>query len=201
MKSKIGQFFFKTRSYTPIPFLLFIILLAHPTIASLIFGYAFILAGEAVRLWGVGYVGFITRTRNIRAADTLVTNGPYAYMRNPLYLGNFLLSLGVCIALNAAMPWILAAYVILFAIQYYFIIKLEEEALEIKFGEKYVKYKNAVPVFLPVLKSYPEKTGIRFSLQTALRNEKHTFTTIFVMMIISCLFFLFNNPILRWLAF
>ena len=103
-KLKIGEFFFRTRSYTPVPFLILLILFAAPTRASLVAGFIVMLTGEAIRIWGVGYSGFITRTRNV-GADLLVTNGAYGRLRNPLYLGNFILSLGVCIMFNALMPW------------------------------------------------------------------------------------------------
>ena len=97
MTEKIGRLFFRARSFTPVPFILLIVLFAHPTRVSVAGGLCLMVLGELIRIWGVGYAGFITRTRNV-GADVLVTDGPFALIRNPLYAGNFFLSLGAVVA-------------------------------------------------------------------------------------------------------
>ena len=198
MAIRLGQFLFRTRSYTPLPFLAVILLFACPAPLSLITGYALMLAGEGLRLWSVGYTGFTTRTRNVGAA-LLVTNGPYALTRNPIYLGNFLLALGACVAFNAFMPYTLAAFVALFAFQYHFIIRLEEETLQEKFGPQYTHYRENVPRFLPCLRRYPDRSAVEFNPRKALRNEKNTFASMAVIVALSLLYYCYGNPILAWI--
>ena len=68
-------------------------------------------------------------TRRV-GAPQLVTNGPYAYVRNPLYIGNMMLYSGAGIISNFWLPWLLVFIWIFFGIQYHFIVKLEEEKLQ-----------------------------------------------------------------------
>ena len=93
--SRIGHVLFRLRSLTPIPFILVLIFLSRLAPFPLVFGSLLIALGEWLRIWAVGYAGGSTRTRTLGAARDLVTTGPYAHVRNPLYLGNFVLSIGV----------------------------------------------------------------------------------------------------------
>ena len=102
----IGNFFFKIRSFTPIPFIFALLYFAEPLWYTVVIGVLFIAMGELLRIWAVGYAGASTRARTLGAARDLVTTGPYGYVRNPLYLGNFLLSLGVCFVANVY--WLVA---------------------------------------------------------------------------------------------
>ena len=89
ISSKIGNFFFKIRSFTPIPFIFALLYFAKPVWHTVAVGVPFIVIGELLRIWAVGYAGASTRARTLGAARDLVTTGPYGYVRNPLYLGNF----------------------------------------------------------------------------------------------------------------
>lgn len=203
MTERIGKLFFKTRSFTPVPFILLIVLFAQPTRASVLLGLGFMLFGEFIRIWGVGYAGCITRTRNV-GADLLVTDGPFALIRNPLYAGNFFLSLGAVVAFDAFMPWVLLAYVLLYGVQYHFIVRLEEATLLTKFGDLYRHYLDHVPRFFPNFKIYSRSSGVAFNGRVALSNERKTFVSIGVILVLSILFALFGNPFLActgsWLS-
>ncbi len=170
----IRQFFFKYRSYTPIPFLLFALYFAAPTPESFTRGILLMILGELIRIWGVSYAGGATRTRNV-GANRLVTNGPFGYVRNPLYIGNVLMYTGAAIVANFWMPWLLLIVWLFFGVQYYFIIKLEEEKLGEIFGDSYLEYCREVPRILPRLRPAHSSHPVQPNLKGALRSEKSTF--------------------------
>jgi len=184
----LREFLFRARSYTPLPLIVFILALAEPNALSFAIGLPIAAAGEALRIWGVSYAGPATRTRRV-GAKILVTDGPYAYLRNPLYLGNFLISLGLCIASWAWMPWMIVVLTAAFAIQYGMIISLEEEKLRELFGERYERYASQVPRVMPRLSPYRERSQVVPDLHRALMSERSTFGSISAVLVLL---------ILRW---
>lgn len=102
--------------------------------------------GEGWRLWGVATAGTVTRRRS-RDVQTLVTHGPFALSRNPLYNGNCLLWLGF-VTLSGVW-WFLPIALILFAVEYFFIVRYEEGVLESIFGEEYLAFKRRTPRWIP----------------------------------------------------
>jgi protein-S-isoprenylcysteine O-methyltransferase Ste14 len=119
------------------------VLLARPKPWTLAVGGVISLIGLAVRAWASGH---------LRKNDALATTGPYAYTRNPLYLGSFLIGVGFTIA---AGRWELAVlFAVLFLGIYVPVMRVESATLEQLFGQKYRRYAQAVPMFLPRLKPY-----------------------------------------------
>jgi hypothetical protein len=94
--------------------------------------------GAALRFWASGY---------IRKDSRPAVGGPYSLVRNPLYLGTYLMAVGTAWAIGNA--WLLLAVSVLFAIVYHFIILDEESKLRDIFGEPYLKYCKLVPRFFP----------------------------------------------------
>ena len=174
--SRIGHVFFRLRSLTPIPFILILIFFSQPTPLPIVLGSLLIVLGEWLRIWAVGFAGGSTRTRTLGAARDLVTTGPYAHVRNPLYLGNLILSVGVCVVANVY--WMIAVLTIGFLIQYTPIIRSEETYLLDASGNRYRTYCAAVPRLMPHLRPYAEPSGHDFSLRRALKSEKRTLTAI-----------------------
>ena len=127
-------------------------------------------------MWAVGYAGGSTRTRTLGAARDLVTTGPYAHVRNPLYLGNLLLSLGICVVANVY--WMIAVLIIGFVIQYTPIIRSEETYLMGVSGDRYRAYCTSVPRLIPHLRPYAEPSNHDFLLLRAIKSEKRTLTAI-----------------------
>jgi len=119
---------------------LLVLVLAHPSRASLAAGGAIALAGEAMRLWASGH---IDKTR------ALATGGPYAHTRNPLYLGSLGMAVGVAVA--AASPWAALAVTIYFAAFYPSVMREEAAFLRARFPEEYAAWAAAVPLFFPRL--------------------------------------------------
>ncbi len=173
---RVGNFFFKIRSFTPIPFILVLLYFAEPVWYTVGVGVLFIAVGEFLRIWAVGYAGASTRARTLGAARDLVTTGPYSYVRNPLYLGNFLLSLGVCFVANVY--WLVAVLVVGYFFQYLPIIVVEEAYLKESCGPVYQAYQEQVPRFIPQFHPYPEPSSHDFCFARAIKSEKRTLTAI-----------------------
>jgi len=136
-------------------------------------GFPLVLLGEALRLWGVAYAGEYTRARDVNIPQ-LVTDGPYAFIRHPLYVGNLLLVLGFCVIGWAWMPWMLLVAFVLFWVQYYFIIQVEEEHLAEAFGEEYGSYKASVSKYIPWKGRFKRRTTMAPRWEMAWRNEDRT---------------------------
>ena len=140
----IGNFFFKYRSYTPIPLAVVIIYNAQYTNAYIVLGLIFIIFGESIRFWAVSHAGGITRTTTVGAAK-LCTSGPFAYTRNPLYIGNMLMYNGIVLIAGASNIFaILMLTWLFFIIQYFLIINLEEQTLPRIFGTTYINYTKII---------------------------------------------------------
>ena len=97
---------FEYRSYTPIPFLVLMFIFFKGTPESMVIGFFMALLGELFRFWGVSYAGSETRTTGEVGATYLVVSGAFAHLRNPLYLGNMLMYLGIGIMSMALFPYL-----------------------------------------------------------------------------------------------
>jgi protein-S-isoprenylcysteine O-methyltransferase Ste14 len=171
--ARIGAFLFRYRGFLPVPFLLIPLLVpGTQTKEGWLTGALFIVAGEALRLAGVSAAGTVTRRRS-REVQRLVTYGIFAWMRNPLYVGNFLIWTGFVI--GSGVLWFLPVAVILFAIEYTLIVRYEEGVLESIFGDHYVAYKQRTPRWFPrPPQAAPSEPGPH-DLGEALRSEVSTF--------------------------
>ncbi len=117
-----------------------------------VIGALLVAAGEAVRLAGVAAAGTVTRRRS-RTVQRLVTYGIFGWMRNPLYVGNFLAWLGVVAA--SGVLWFLPVAAVIFAVEYSLIVRYEEGVLESIFGAEYLAYKRSTPRWLPRPPAHP----------------------------------------------
>lgn len=193
MSGDFRQKIFSYRSYTPIPFLIVMLIFAKPTLWSLLIGFLIALVGELIRFWGVGYAGGETRTTGPVGGSKLVTNGPYAYVRNPLYLGNMLMYLGFGVMSMALFPYFQIIGLIYFFVQYYLIVTLEEDYLSRAFPDEYALYIKHVPRFIPRLKRYEYASNFKFDIKEALRSEKRTLQAFFLVVALNILIFIFKT--------
>ena len=131
------------------------------------FSIALVVAGLALRSWGGGSAGQHTRSGQIEAPQ-LTTGGPYAYVRNPIYLGSIVLGLGMIGLVSD--PRLLVLYVLTFIILYTIIVPAEERFLQKAFGEHYERYRRAVPQMIPRLRPWQERTERPFDWRV-LRGE------------------------------
>lgn len=152
---------------------LMIFLFAHPHYPLFSWGIALTCLGEGLRIWGVGYI------KNYRGpmqeAERLTTAGPYAYLRNPLYLANGIIGTGI--AIISGLWWSIILFWLAFYLLYFPIIRAEESFLENKFGESYKTYAREVPRFFPRLSPYPERNGT-FSWRAIEKKEIITLFTL-----------------------
>lgn len=176
----IRQQLFQYRSYSPMPFLVVMVLFSRPTVNSLVAGFVVVLCGEFLRLWGVAIAGSETRTTGPVGGTFLITRGPFAHMRNPLYVGNIMIYCGVGIMSMAVFPWLVIVALLFFLLQYAMIVSLEEEYLARTFGEEYRNYCNAVPRFLPRINRYRGGINIQPDLDwwRGVKSEKSTLLAI-----------------------
>jgi len=136
--------------------------------------------GEVLRFWGVAYAGSLTRVTGNVGAPAVVMAGPFAFVRNPLYVGNMLLYIGIGVVSNALYPWLTITATVYFLAQYALIVSLEEEFLEREFGAGYLEYRKNVPRFIPRLIPYatPLQAEQLPKWSDALKSERRTLQAI-----------------------
>lgn len=145
--ARVGALLFRNRSWLPVLFIGVPLLVpGRMSAAAWIVGAIVVVAGEWVRLAGVAAAGTVTRRRS-RAVQRLVTYGVFAWVRNPLYVGNFLIWMGFTII--SGVYWFLPLAIVIFAIEYSLIVRYEEGVLESIFGAEYLAYKQSTPRWIP----------------------------------------------------
>jgi len=186
----MDNWLFKWRGYAVLPVIIIIFILAKPTAGSFWAGLGIAVLGELIRIWGVGYAGKTTRNNQL-TAPLLVTAGPYAYLRNPLYLGNCITALGfTVIAMGGLSPVmrgiILLLYLLTYLTLYWRVILAEETFLAQLYGEQYQTYLQNVPRIIPRLKPWEQQQG-NFHLKAVWQAETHT---IMIFIVVTVLFYL-----------
>ncbi|MFA5117804.1 MAG: isoprenylcysteine carboxylmethyltransferase family protein [Candidatus Omnitrophota bacterium] len=151
--------FKKLRLWIFWPYCVIFIFFAATKDLYLQYGIPAIILGLVIRLWASGY---------IEKSRKLAICGPYAFVRNPLYVGNFLLGLGF--TLFAYNPFLLSYYIGAFWFVYYFTVKKEEAVLLEKFGDDFKQYKKEVPAFLFRLKPYRHAQAKQFNFKFSVKN-------------------------------
>lgn len=190
---KSGELLFRLRDYTPIPIIILAVLFAMPNEDSLLVGLIVALFGEFVRTYGVAFIGTISRTRSYSNGQ-LVQEGPFALLRNPLYFGNLVLTLGLSIMPNVI--WLPILVVVLFYAQYIPIVAWEEMKLRRIFGEAYLEYCRKVPRrwFPPVSALFRWNWYERPSTwKPALKSEKRTLTSLVTFVIVMAALYYVNE--------
>jgi len=182
--SRLGGWLFRQRTWLPLPLVAALLLIPAPLDAPgaplWIIGAFVVATGEAIRLWAVHHIGAISRTRSDRLGP-LVSSGPFAFIRNPLYVGNILLWAGF--ALSAQLVWFAPVALVLLALEYHAIVRWEEGLLTERTGEPYAQYVARVPRWLPSWSSSPAPAApsapaATFSWRQTLFSERGTFIAI-----------------------
>ena len=175
----IGNFFFKYRNWLFIPFYL-ALFLPSPTLLPkhhlwlVVLGLTISVSGQALRAATIGLAYIDRGGRNKQVyASKLVTEGLFNHCRNPLYVGNILMLLGVGIIANSW--YYLIVCIPFFVFVYQAIIQAEEHYLKSKFGTEYTEYCQRTNRWLPVLRGLPETfSSMRFNWKRYLIREYNT---------------------------
>jgi len=179
---RVGGWLFTWRTALPIPIGLALLLLPSksPAVPLAVAGIALVAGGELLRLWAVRQIGAVSRTRSDRLGP-LVSTGPFAFVRNPLYLGNIALWAGFC--LSAGFMRLTPLVIGLLAFIYHAIVRWEERLLESRLADRYRAYSSRVPRWLPRTGSpsatTPEASGfVEFSWRETIFSERGTLIAI-----------------------
>ena len=134
---------------------------ARPDRYSLAVGIPIAIAGVALRAWACGH---------LRKSAELDVSGPYAYTRNPLYLGTILITIGFGVVSGV---WWLFAIALAFILSIYLpVMNVEAYELEKRLGEEYAEYARNVPLLFPRLSPW-KKSERKFDFQLYLKNGEH----------------------------
>jgi protein-S-isoprenylcysteine O-methyltransferase Ste14 len=158
-----GAFFVRWRVRLGYPLAIAVLWFARPTPRTLLCGALVGLIGLWIRAYAAGY---------LHKQEVLTVAGPYAYTRNPLYLGSAVLALGVGIATRSWVSLaILCAY---FALFYSIVMRREENELRPRHGDSFEEYVRAVPLFLPRLTAakLPGESSGAFSFAQYKKNHE-----------------------------
>lgn len=189
--SRQGNWLFKRRSYLPLLILpVLLIALRNYGILETYLGKA---AGDIYGVFCIiiSYIGLLIRSLTIgytpertsvrstdhQIADTLNTTGMYSIVRHPLYLGNFVVFLGMILFIQVL--WFTLISILAFFIYYERIMYAEEEFLRDKFGDSYVEWSKQTPAFIPKFK-YWKTPDLSFSFKNVLKREYSGFFTIII---------------------
>lgn len=163
------------------------LIVARPTPEVFWAGLPLVALGEMIRVWSSGY---------LTKLSGLVTAGPYALCRNPMYVGSFLISLGYLIMCRDMA--VLTAGTILFWMLHGGAVAYEERLLAERFGEEYIDYCRVVPRFLPHARS-PMGRG-SFSFERVMANDEYRGAATMVLLAVLFGLMAFGSfSILSWL--
>jgi protein-S-isoprenylcysteine O-methyltransferase Ste14 len=142
-------------------FAIVFVLFARPTLASLAMGSVVAVIGVLIRAWASGH---------IRKAKSLAVSGPYAYTRNPLYVGSLLMGVGFTVAGNVW--WLAVSFCVLFIGIYLPVMRVEAEDIRHIFGEEFDEYECNVPMLIPRITPW-KRTGTKFDFQLYLQYREY----------------------------
>lgn len=140
-----------------------LVVTAKPRMDLFGLGLVIVMLGEGLRIWATGH---------LRKNQEVTTTGPYAYVKNPLYFGTFLLMAGFCLMANHFLFLAVGTGVFIF---YYAPYKkrTEAERLAKRFGQTWLEYENHVPDYWPRWTPYEHRGKGRWNIHTFFSNSEH----------------------------
>lgn len=140
-----------------------LIITARPRLDFFVSGLLSVVLGEGLRIWATGH---------LQKNQQVTTTGPYAYVKNPLYLGTFLIMVGFCLMANQLLLMALGVAVFMF---YYVPYKKRRESdrLSQRFGQIWADYDSHVPGYFPRWTPYEHRGNARWNFHFFLNNSEH----------------------------
>jgi len=129
--------------------------------AGIVFGL-----GVAIRIWSQQYLHY-----RLPIDKTLTTGGPYTVVRNPIYIGNTLICLGITI--SSRVLWMVPISLLTCCLVYTFVVRFEEDGLSKRYGEPYLAYLREVPRWIPKFRDGAKLTWTKDYLGPSLVAEAH----------------------------
>jgi protein-S-isoprenylcysteine O-methyltransferase Ste14 len=146
-----------------------LLLFAKPELNGIVVGMILIVMGEAIRIWAAGH---------LQKNEFLTVTGPYAYVKNPLYIGTILITAGFCIFADNI--YLLAAATFTFCFHYIpYKKKVEGDRLRKIFGSQYVDYDEKVPEYIPRWTRYSNAKA-RWQFKNFIENSEEGILLILV---------------------
>ncbi|OQA06848.1 MAG: Isoprenylcysteine carboxyl methyltransferase (ICMT) family protein [bacterium ADurb.Bin374] len=175
LRERIGGFFFRWRDILPVPIALLLMARAKFRPLGWLLGLPLVVAGEMLRLASIRHIGPTTRTREI-CADRLVTSGPYAWVRHPLYLANAMKVAGLLLCAGNLPVGIVAT--IFYIVEFSTMIPYEEAFLKNTFPESFESWAARTPAFIPRRPDEADEaaeTHPKWDWNESFRSERRTF--------------------------
>ena len=166
----------QSRQWFAVLFVLLVALMGHTEQVLLVTGAVIAGIGEAIRMWASGHV---------KKNRVLATDGPYAYVRHPLYVGNILILLGFSIASNLWWSYVLMAFLLWF--YYPPAISYEDNKLRSIFGEQWENWSKDIHALIPSFSNKAGSTSSEWSFKQSLMQNGEP---IIVAYLIWCLYLL-----------
>jgi len=138
-----------------------VLVFARPTPMSVAVGVPVGVAGLLLRGWAAGH---------IRKDKTLAVTGPYRFTRNPLYLGSFILGLGL--AWGARSWWGAGIFILYFAAFYIPVMAEERDRMRVLFPGPYAEYERRVPPFFPAFRGAAASESRKWDAALFRRNRE-----------------------------
>jgi len=158
------------RQFIGISFVILISVVGEPKELLFFTGLAFVFLGIAVRLWSSGH---------IKKNKALATDGPYAFVRHPLYVGN--ITLGFGFALASSLWWSLPLLILILLIFYPQAIRREDENLHRMFKKDWEQWHKRTPALIPRLSHYRDAQAGSWSFMQSLRQNGEPIIALFLL--------------------
>jgi protein-S-isoprenylcysteine O-methyltransferase Ste14 len=158
------------RQFIGVSFVIFVSLAGRPNELLLSVGAVFVFLGIAARLWASGH---------IKKNKALATDGPYAYVRHPLYVGNITLGLGFCLA--SGLWWSFPVFIAILLIFYPQAIRHEDEKLHQMFKGDWEQWSRKTHALIPRLSPYQPNQRSSWSFMQSLRRNGEPIIALFLL--------------------
>jgi isoprenylcysteine carboxyl methyltransferase (ICMT) family protein YpbQ len=161
------------RQFLGISFMIIVSIISQPMEIFFFSGALLVILGILVRLWASG---------NITKNKSLATDGPYAYVRHPLYVGNIILGFGF--ALASGLWWSIPLMIGILLVFYPPAIQQEDKKLHRKFKEEWEQWAQRTRATIPRVTPYRPIQAIKWSFRQSMRQNGEPVIALFMVFLL-----------------